>query len=146
MTVSDELSIEDFHSRCDDKGPTLNIIQSGGYLFGGYNADSWASPEEETSKFNPFSFIFTLFNPHNIPPTRYWLKKDKRVSITQDNDRLVRFGGGDGPTDHELTIATNLTCFINFPIDYEDTTGKGKETFTGQSKNTVSELLVFTVQ
>lgn len=139
---SDGLSVKTFHSQCDDKGPTLSIIQSKRYLFGGYNADSWASPNKLTSKFNPSSFLFTLTNPHNIPPTRYWLKKESRISITQDKLRLVRFGGDN----HDLVIGATLNCYIYFPIFYEDTTGRGKETFTGQFDNTIDELVVFTVQ
>ena len=31
-----------FHSRCDNKGPTVTIIRVGGkYIFGGYTSLSW---------------------------------------------------------------------------------------------------------
>ena len=30
-----------FHSRCDDKGPTVTIIRVGKYIFGGYTSVSW---------------------------------------------------------------------------------------------------------
>ena len=33
----------DFHRCCDNKGPTLIVIQSGGNIFGGYTSKSWAS-------------------------------------------------------------------------------------------------------
>ena len=32
-----------FHSNCDGKGPTVTIIQSGDYIFGGYTDVSWQS-------------------------------------------------------------------------------------------------------
>ena len=32
-----------FHSNCDGKGPTVTIIQSGDYIFGGYTDVSWYS-------------------------------------------------------------------------------------------------------
>ena len=32
-----------FHSNCDGKGPTVTIIQSGDYIFGGYTDVSWRS-------------------------------------------------------------------------------------------------------
>jgi len=32
-----------FHSNCDGKGPTVTIIQSGSYIFGGYTDLSWQS-------------------------------------------------------------------------------------------------------
>ena len=32
-----------FHGNCDDKGPTVTIIQAGIYIFGGYSDVSWKS-------------------------------------------------------------------------------------------------------
>ena len=32
-----------FHSNCDGKGPTVTIIKSGSYIFGGYTDLSWHS-------------------------------------------------------------------------------------------------------
>ena len=32
-----------FHSNCDGKGPTVTIIKSGSYIFGGYTDVSWHS-------------------------------------------------------------------------------------------------------
>ena len=33
----------DFHRCCDNKGPTLVLIKSGEYIFGGYSSQSWES-------------------------------------------------------------------------------------------------------
>ena len=33
----------DFHRCCDNKGPTLVLIKSGEYIFGGYTSKSWES-------------------------------------------------------------------------------------------------------
>ena len=30
-----------FHAGCDDKGPTVTIVQVGRYIFGGYTDVSW---------------------------------------------------------------------------------------------------------
>ena len=32
-----------FHSKCDNKGPTVTIVQSGKYIFGGFTEESWDS-------------------------------------------------------------------------------------------------------
>jgi len=32
-----------FHNNCDGKGPTVTIIKSGSYIFGGYTDQSWQS-------------------------------------------------------------------------------------------------------
>ena len=30
-----------FHSCCDNKGPTVTVVKSGNYIFGGYTDESW---------------------------------------------------------------------------------------------------------
>ena len=32
-----------FHSFCDNKGPTVTVVKSGNYIFGGYTDESWES-------------------------------------------------------------------------------------------------------
>ena len=34
-------SASNFHSCCDDGGPTVTVIKSGNYIFGGYTDQSW---------------------------------------------------------------------------------------------------------
>ena len=36
----------DFHRCCDNKGPTLVLIKSGEYIFGGYTSKSWGSGKQ----------------------------------------------------------------------------------------------------
>ena len=31
----------DFHAHCDNKGPTVTVVKSGNYIFGGYTEQSW---------------------------------------------------------------------------------------------------------
>ena len=33
-----------FHSKCDNKGPTVTIVKSGNNIFGGFTEASWSSP------------------------------------------------------------------------------------------------------
>ena len=33
-----------FHSCCDSKGPTVTVIKSGNYIFGGYTEEQWDQP------------------------------------------------------------------------------------------------------
>ena len=40
---TDDMTPEDFHYCCDNKGPTLVLIKSGEYIFGGYTSQSWES-------------------------------------------------------------------------------------------------------
>ena len=48
----------DFHSRCDNKGPTVTIVSVGEglYIFGGYSDISWQSGVRDEY------YIFFLFN------------------------------------------------------------------------------------
>ena len=32
-----------FHSKCDNKGPTITVVKSGGNIFGGFTENSWTS-------------------------------------------------------------------------------------------------------
>ena len=43
--TSDGKSPADFHRCCDNKGPTLLVIRSGEYIFGGYTSKSWKTTE-----------------------------------------------------------------------------------------------------
>ena len=43
---TDGYSREDFHRCCDYKGPTLVLIKSGEYIFGGYTSKSWESYQQ----------------------------------------------------------------------------------------------------
>ena len=39
----DGFGSQTFHSKCDDKGPTVTIVKNGGYIFGGFTEKSWIS-------------------------------------------------------------------------------------------------------
>lgn len=144
----DGLSASAFHALCDKKGPTLTIIKSrrGGYMFGGYNASSWDSPSQPTPKHDSSSFIFTLSNPHAIPPTKYHLIPSK-ASIWQStkNNHEIVFGGDGSYVDFSI-YPDFKNVYIDFPMSYADTTKKGRNTFTGSTYSAVEDIFVFSVQ
>ena len=43
----DGFGTETFHSKCDNKGPTITVVKSGGYIFGGYTEESWTGKNIE---------------------------------------------------------------------------------------------------
>ena len=45
-TSTDGNTPADFHRCCDNKGPTLLLIKSGEYIFGGYTSKSWESGKQ----------------------------------------------------------------------------------------------------
>ena len=131
-----------FHSRCDNKGPTITIILSNNkYLFGGYTSVSWASSTNWV--FDSKAFLFTLTNPHDIPPTKYPVAPTKTQNTVYHNSGYgPSFGGG-----HDVHISSNSnsnnSSYTNFPYTYTDTTGKGHNTFTGSKNFMTSDVEVF---
>ncbi|CAF1172092.1 unnamed protein product [Didymodactylos carnosus] len=85
----DGFGAKDFHDRCNDQGATVTVIRSkNGYLFGGYTRVPWKSDggwKEDAS-----SFLFTLSNPHSIPPRKYHVDP-------QQSKYAVRHRAGCGP-------------------------------------------------
>jgi len=139
----DGFNAQDFHRTCDNKGGTIVVIKSNnGWLFGGYTTVSW----NQSGRFvqDSQSFLFTLTNPHNIPPTKYPISNaGTDNAIYCSSDYGPTFGGG-----HDIYIAsfanTNTGNYCNFPSSYQDTTGRGNATFTGQRNGwTVSDIEVF---
>jgi len=134
---------KDFHSKCDNKGPTITIIQSkGGYLFGGFTSQSWEG--NNVYKADPTSFIFTLTNPHSLPPTQYPIKPDKiQKAIQCYHSHCAVFGGSDiriNSASHQ-----NTSSCTKFPYTFTNTTGKGNTTFTGAEYFTTAEVEVYVV-
>jgi len=53
----------DFHEKCDDKGPTVTIVEAtNGYVVGGYNSESWVTLSASSIVPHPSttSFLFQL--------------------------------------------------------------------------------------
>ena len=135
----DGFSSQNFHSKCDNQGPTVTVIKSTtGHLFGGYNADSWDSSGQD--KTNPQCFIFTLTNPHGFPPTKFFYKSG-RSSYCHSGYGPI-FGGASDIAVFDNCNSNNCSS-TGFPASYDDSLGKGTETFTGADKFTVSEIEVF---
>jgi len=128
----------DFHKHCDNKGPTITIFQSkeGGHLFGGFTSQSWEGAD--VWKSDPTAFIFTLTNPHSIPPTKY-NPKSINGTINCDSSYGPIFGKFD------MQFSARKTSF-GFPKTYNDTTGKGSLTFTGGNEAEITEIEVYSVQ
>jgi len=140
----DGYAASDFHRACDNKGPTLTLIRSkNGFVFGGYSVlpfDSTTNGYKNHSE----GFIFTLSNPHNIPPTKYPRKQQSTFAIFSYSTYGPTFGNG-----HDIYVANNSnqnsTSYTNFPYAYEDSTGKGQNTFTGAKYFTTTDIEVVAV-
>ncbi len=137
----DGFDSKDFHKKSDIPN-TLTIIQSdGGFLFGGYTSKSWGSG------FGIFvedykAFIFTLSNPHSIPPTQFPVAKPQKA-IHAGAYNCCIFGESDIYVRANSNI--NNHSYSNFPSSFVDTTNKGKLIFTNTEKYKTKEIEVYSV-
>lgn len=86
---------EDFHSRCNGKGPTLTVIRTrSGSIFGGFLNESWRSDDsyiECTS-----ASLFVLFNPScSTEPTLFPVTDWRRAAQAHGAGWGPIFGAGD---------------------------------------------------
>ena len=138
----DGFDVNAFHTRCNNQGPTMTIVRSNNnYLFGGYTAIAWAS--DSNYKNDTTAFLFTLTNPHGIPPTKYVVNPGNVGSAVYHNSTYgPTFGSGN-----DLYLAANSnssnSSYTGFPHGYIDTTGKGNNTFTGAYSFLTSDIEVF---
>ena len=130
----DGMSAEEFHKRCNYKGPTISLFKNErGYIFGGYAAIDWKS--SNCYRKSSDNFIFTLTNMYNIEPTKF---PEKGCGIYDGSSYGPTFGG------HDIYIgfSSNYAGFVH----YEDVLGKGFSIFKGDNENynfNLKEIEVF---
>jgi hypothetical protein len=151
----DGFRASDFHSKCDNKGPTVVIITSGnGCIFGGYTPLSWTSPStpERCLDFSDKSFIFALKNFSSEKPLKFGLEKDGIAIVCNQNSGPV-FGGGlrtksGGSCDISVCDESDHkdSSHFGFPSSYGGYDYlKGNKVFTGSERFRTKEIEVFQV-
>ena len=88
---------KEFHKLCDDKGPTITIIQrknKNKYVFGGYTSISWKSPykyDKTNVLSDPTAFLFQI-----IPNIKIFelISKDDSKAVRHNSTYLIGFGCG----------------------------------------------------
>ncbi len=131
----------EFLRRCADQGPTMTLILADGYLFGGYTSTKWRNSNESVWSKDSFAFLFTLTNPHRIPPTKYPIKSSDYKAIRSCSSYGPTFGAYD--IGIHLDSNKNTKSNIQFPKNYYDVTGMGHVTFTGTVNFSTSEIEVY---
>ena len=127
-------SKEVFLKRCKGIERIFTVIQNkAGNLFGGFSTKPFSDHYNyHNVMFNrcdfvrdPTAFVFTLQNPHNIPPTMF--------KVENVNKALRNGDGVDGPCygNGDLTIPFNDQIYTWFPQSFEDSTNKGVTLFSG---------------
>eukprot|EP00128_Syssomonas_multiformis_P008994 Colp12_sorted_trinity150504_noHs@31622 len=143
----DGFAASDFHRCCDNRGPTLVVVQcTKGWVFGGFAGAPWNSPYSGgyIQSVENTSFLFTLKNPHSLQPARYNCAYASR-ELYGHASYGPTFGSGH---DLHISDSSNATTssYTSFPNGYSDTTGQGQNTFTGSHQFTVKEYEVFAVK
>ena len=155
----DGFSAKTFHDKCNNKGETLTIIKSDDdFIFGGYTEINWDNTtwngkmgEKNNARRDGKGneFVFTLKNPHNIPPSKFNMKKDwLNHSICCDVNLGPIFGCNDIRIENNCNTRSNKFTFYDFePGEYcfDDTTGKKRLLFTGKKSFIVKEIEVFNI-
>ena len=54
----DGWAVSTFHGNCDDKGPTVTIIQVGSFIFGGYSDVTWKNPGSRKYMYQKNQYLF----------------------------------------------------------------------------------------
>ena len=127
----DGMTSNDFHKKCDNKGKTICLfLNDKNSIFGGYSSIPWIGGGG--SKTSNDCFLFTLSNIYNTEPTKFSYVKSQ--SIYDSSDYGPVFGAGNDLYFPSNFIGDNSN-FSRFPYSYQDTLGKGKSIFTGDSNN-----------
>jgi TLD len=144
----DGFKAQDFHTHCDNKGPTITIIRSHpkNYLFGGYSSLPWTNDASQGSyRSDANAFVYTLTNPLNIPQTKYAVQSTRvQYAVCHQSNYGPTFGAG-----HDINVAdesnNNTTSYTVFGNSFNDTTGKGSNTLVGELHFTTNEIEVHLV-
>ena len=141
----DGLCTEAFHSKCDNVGPTLVIIETtGGGVLGGYTNSSWRSVGgyKKASK----SFVFVISGFGGGSPCKMKLKNE-------DDHEAVYHGRHAGPTfggcGSDVCVTSNCgEIWIKMGNNYESCSIEqlNRDPEDAYSKHEIKEMEVFAVR
>ncbi|XP_078354268.1 uncharacterized protein LOC144638851 isoform X2 [Oculina patagonica] len=142
-TSRNGLSATNFHMYCDNKGPTVTVIKSGNYIFGGYTDQHWDG--SGAHKKAPASFLFSLVNPSGLPPTKMPLIAGKEgYAIYCNISYGPTFGGGSNYDLYIPNAPNSNNCSVNLNNAYQCPAGQNPTTFLAGNQNfNVSEMEVY---
>jgi hypothetical protein len=146
----DGFRAKEFHRRCDGRANTLTLIaDTSRNVFGGFTPVEWESDRDGKFKGDDSlrSFLFTLRNPHGVPPRKFALRAEgKHYAIYCDSAYCAAFGGCiavrdncNANRDSWTQIGTNWSDRM-----YANDTGFANF-FTGAENFTVKEIEVFQI-
>ncbi len=142
----DGFKARNFHERCDDKSPTLTIIQAkiSNYIFGGYTENNWNGSNDSKSDSN--AFIFSLTNKDSKPckmPT-----KNAQNSIVGYSGYGPVFGVGgciriDDNSDTSKENYSGLGCAVYEHPEYAFESKEAQTFLSGSEHFQLGEIEVY---
>lgn len=93
---SDGLSAKSFHSKCDNKGCTISIIETtGGLVLGGYSNTPWKSPSGNEWAAADKAFLFVMSGGDISSPYKMkFTDSDNSKAVYHNSSFGPAFGGG----------------------------------------------------
>eukprot|EP00347_Sterkiella_histriomuscorum_P004925 403358553 len=144
----DGFTAKRFHEFCDNKGPTVQFIQSEkGFVFGGYTSIQMISPTDDALLQNDSdAFVFSLSKRSIHKQYQY-----QQYAIRHDKDRMCAFGGGSDIAilDNCDKNTKNYSCLgytYEPPNGYKDGTEEAYSYLAGEHNFKVLEIEVYQLQ
>lgn len=138
----DGFQAKKFHSCCDDKGPTVIVVKTpSGNVFGGFTDVSWCSRFKK-GKFasSQKSFLFTLSNPSNTPPTKFEVKQTNYAINNHPSNGPIFGSGADLCIGNDCNA--NKDSYSQLPFSYGDSSVPA-HLLTGEQYFIVEDYEVF---
>jgi hypothetical protein len=146
----DGFTAKEFHRRCDGRANTLTLIADiDGNVFGGFTPVKWESHSgKRKGDDSGRSFLFTLRNPHGVPPRKFALTAERKQSaINCCSARCAVFGGYCDIAVHDNCDANRASCTHIGTLcnsTYANNTAFA-DFLTGAYNFTVKEIEVFNI-
>jgi len=134
----DGMYAQNFHSKCDGKGPTITLFRNDkGNIFGGYSPIKWSSSGGYQN--GNRCFIFTLINIYDIEPTKF---------PSKNNGNELYFESNRGPCFYDTWVNKDFIndTHSNLGYNFQDTLGKGHSLFTGNKDNGKNKIILNEVE
>lgn len=146
----DGFAASNFHTKCDNKGPTVVIVTcTQDNVFGGYSAMSWDSSGNYKQDDAKQSFLFSLKNPRNEQPKKFPLK-NSAYSIYGNSGNGPTFGAGHDIYCQDNSNTNTSSYTYNFGHSYDCAPFAQGSTaataLTGGRNFTAKEIEVYQVQ
>ncbi len=142
----DGFGAKDFHSKCDNKSPTLSICKAkdSSFIFGGFASVTFNG--SETFKSDPNAFIFSLTNKDNRP-LKMKIHSNEHHEAIQCNSRYGPiFGGCDIAIVNNAN--TTMNCYSHLGHSYKHPqyafgTNEAKSFLAGSYRFRLDEIEVY---